>query len=245
MAKLATEAADWSSTCQVRKWPGQPKKKEGGESLRERRNACRLRAVIIIIAREFGPRNQIIKVVGMYIAVLGQLGLTDQKSVGFSERVRSNCPVGSSLKRPEIPTTSCSFVQDERKTHPEAQRVGLLFLRRKGKSEDHCRLSYITSRYQALFLSIHMIHTYTVYSRAGRDSLHVVFYHICMYVQFITYIIVTDTCDNTNHKQFYNFTNSSRHYYVCMDVWMYVCRYYVLFINYQLYSRQESRGHPT
>lgn len=122
-------------------------------------NACRLRAVIIIIAREFGPRNQIIKVVGMYIAVLGQFGLTDQKSVGFSERVRSNCPVGSSLKRSEIPTTSCSFVQDERKTHPEAQRVGLLFLRRKGKSEDHCRLSYITSRYQALFLSIWYMRT--------------------------------------------------------------------------------------
>lgn len=38
---------------------------------------------ILIIAREFGPRNQIIKVVGMYISVLGQFGLTDQKSVGF------------------------------------------------------------------------------------------------------------------------------------------------------------------
>lgn len=78
----------------------------------------------------------------MYIAVLGQLGLTDQKSVGFSERVGSNCPVGSSLKRSEIPTTSRSFVQDERK--PTPRRKELVYFSSDAKGSQKIIVALVT-----------------------------------------------------------------------------------------------------
>lgn len=54
------------------------------------------------------------------------------------------------------------IVQGKKKPRRKELHRLLLFLRRNGESEDHCRLSYINSRYQALLLY--------VYSRPGQFS---------------------------------------------------------------------------
>ena len=180
----------------------------------------------------------------MYISVLGQFWLDGLKVCWLSERLHSNCPVGLSLKRSEIPTASCSFVQYEKKTSPQGSKSWQLFLRRKGKSEDHCRLSYITSRYQALLVYIR-----TQYIPVPDDSPDVVFYHLCMICMICMIIPIiynfTIRPDTTTYVCVYcTYMYSVLRTMYCTYIHTYIHTYctYILYIHQYLNSTNLDRS---
>lgn len=111
-------------------------------------------------AREFGPRNQIIKLVGMYISVCTWPAWLDGSQICWLFW-KSAWQLSCRIEFKKIRSSHCfMFICSRWKKKPTPRRKSwLLFLRRKGKSEDHCRLSYITSRYLSSLVFIHAYHT--------------------------------------------------------------------------------------